>query len=108
ADARVDDATPGIKNVRLIRPGLSPDLIFDPRFEAAIDPFTLVRFMPQGTNFSDEVDWTDRTSPTWFNQSKSLTPRFETRGDAYEYRNMMRNKSVNVLNINKQERATND
>jgi hypothetical protein len=74
----------GVKNVKLMRPGHSPEDTFTRRFLARLQPFQVLRFMDYSTtNLTTEVNWSDRTQPTAATQQRRLNGAIA--GSAWEY-----------------------
>jgi hypothetical protein len=103
----------GITNLKIMRPTapgastyLSRTSIHYPYLSQVIAPYTVLRFMA-GTNNNVTMNWSDRTSPTYFTQHGPPCPfAFEGNQRSWEYMVMEANARGKDLYLNIPELAT--
>ncbi len=94
----------GITNLQLMRPtapgattSYNPSVLFDPQLLQSLSNYTVIRF---GFSADQEVNWSDRTLPTFFNQDLGniTQPQYgngqaSNDGPAWEYKVMLANET---------------
>ncbi len=99
------DTNTGVTDVRLLRPtsegattSVSPSETFNPVFKQLLSRFAVLRFMDwNGTNFSSQVNWSDRKSPADWNQTSPT---------AWEYAIQLANETGKDIYVNIPHKAT--
>jgi hypothetical protein len=95
----------GITDLRLMRPvapetqtSYDPHILFTPQIKAAMSHFTHIRYQLIA---NQQVDWSDRTLPNYFNQNRGNTTKShfgigfspEPNGASWEYEIMLANET---------------
>ena len=92
----------GVKNVRLMRPGMDEKQTFHPAFLEKIKPFSTLRFMDfQSTNNNPVQKWSERTTPEYFSQARE-------QGGALEYVVELANATGKDIWVNVPDQADDD
>jgi hypothetical protein len=100
----------GVTNVRCMKPGSAPGDTFTQPIKDLIAKFSVIRFMDfTSTNWSQMVEWSDRTLPTRPSQQVS-DPAYgwEGRGAAWEYAIQLANETGRDMWINIPIKASDD